>query len=124
MRLPLRILAAKVERGVLSKEEAIGLAKILRMLAEEQSIDQIFHINNPAHRPKSSEVNQRLFDLEVLRLPRKHGGEGLKLQEAVAEISKIHNKSEHTVWDNYKSPLGKTVRAEVKKIYINPLELE
>jgi len=60
----------------------------------------------------------------MLKLPRQHGGEGLKLEDAVAEISRLHNVSESTVWDNYKSPLGKAIRAEVKKICINPLELE
>ena len=124
MRFPLRILAAKVERSGLTKEEANGLAKALRLLADGQSIDQIFGIKNPAHRPQSPKVNQRLFDLEMLKLPRQHGGEGLKLEDAVAEISRLHNVSESTVWDNYKSPLGKVIRAEVKKICINPLELE
>jgi hypothetical protein len=124
MRFPLRILAAKVERNGLTKEEDIGLAKILRMLADEQSIDQIFGIKNPAHRPQKPAVNQRLFDLELLRIPTKHGGEGLKLEDAVAEISRLYEVSESTVWDNYKSPLGKAIRAEVKKICINPLELE
>jgi hypothetical protein len=124
MRFPLRILAAKVERNLLTEQEVVGLAKVLRLLADGQSIDQIFGIKNPAHRPQSPDVNQRLFDLEMLKLPRKHGGEGLKLEDAVAEISKLHHVSEHTVWDNYKSPLGKAVRAEVKKICINPLELE
>ena len=124
MRFPLRILAAKVERSDLTKKEANGLAKVLRLLADGQSIDQIFGIKNPAHRPKKPDVNQRLFDLELLRIPTKHGGEGLNLENAVAEISRLHKVSESTVWDNYKSPLGKVIRAEVKKICINPLELE
>jgi hypothetical protein len=124
LKVSLRLLAAKVERNLLTEEEVVGLAKVLRLLADGQSIDQIFGIKKPAHRPKKPDVNQRLFDLELLRIPTKHGGEGLNLEDAVAEISRLHEVSESTVWDNYKSPLGKAIRAEVKKICINPLEQE
>ena len=67
------------------------------------------------------QLEQRVFDVAVLQLPKKQGGGGLKKDAAIEEVAKIHNKSVDTIIDEYKSDRGKKVRAMVKQNYYNPL---
>lgn len=116
-----RVLAGKLEVGALSQAERAGLAKLLRGLAEGLTVNELLGIKNPAHRPKGMETEQRIFDVAVLQLPKKHGGGGLRKDAAIEEVAKIHNKSVETINDEYKSDRGKKIRAMVKENYYNPL---
>lgn len=120
-RYSLRVLAGKLEVGTLSQAEKTGLAKLLRGLGEGLTVNEILDIKNPAHRPQGMQLEQRIFDVAVLQLPKKHGGGGLKKDAAIEEVAKIHNKSVDTIIDEYKSDRGKKVRAMVKQNYYNPL---
>ena len=121
-RYQLRVLAGKLEKSALTQTERAGLAKLLRGLAEGYSINEIFDIEPPAHRPKGWDLEQRIFDVAVLQLPKKHGGGGLKKELAIEEVAKIHNKTAQTINDDYKSDRGKKIRAMVKTNYKNPLQ--
>lgn len=124
LRFPIRILAGRLEQGTLTRVEAQALATLLRLLADGQSIEEIFNIKRSAHRPPNYKLQQRLYDLEVMKQPVKHGGMGLKLDDAIRKISEIHHISEETIKSDYKSDVGKSIRAEVKRTVFNPLELE
>jgi hypothetical protein len=120
-RYQFRVLAGKLEKSSLSQAERAGLSKLLRGLAEGYSVNEILGIEPPAHRPKGMDLEQRIFDVAVLQLPKKHGGSGLKKDAAIEEVAKIHNKSVDTIGDDYKSDRGKKIRAMVKANYYNPL---
>ena len=120
-RYQLRVLAGKLEKDALTQAERAGLAKLLRGLAEGNSVNEILGIDPPAHRTKSMDLEQRIFDVAVLQLPKKHGGGGLKKDLAIEEVAKAYNKTVQTIVDDYKSDRGKKVRAIVKANYYNPL---
>ena len=120
-RYQLRVLAGKLEKSALTHAERAGLAKLLQGLAEGYSINEILDIEPPAHRPKGWDLEQRIFDVAVLQLPKKHGGGGLKKEFAIEEVARIHNKTAQTINDDYKSDRGKKIRAMVAANYYNPL---
>jgi hypothetical protein len=120
-RYQFRVLAGKLEKGSLSQTERVGLAKLLRGLGEGFTVNEILDIKNPAHRPQGMQLEQRIFEVAVLQLPKKHGGCELKKDAAIEEVAKIHNKSVDTINDEYKSDRGKKIRELVKSNYYNPL---
>jgi len=120
-RYQFRVLAGKLEKGLLTQAERDGLAKLLRGLGEGFTVNEILDIKNPAHRPQGMQLEQRIFDVAVLQLSKKHGGGGLKKDAAIEEVAKIHGKSVDTVFDEYKSDRGKKIRDLVKSNYYNPL---
>ena len=120
-RYQFRVLAGKLEKGSLSQAERVGLAKLLRGLGEGFTVNEILDIQNPAYRPPGMQLEQRIFDVAVLQLPKKHCGGGLKKDAAIEEVGKIHNKSVDTINDEYKSDRGRKIRELVKSNYYNPL---
>lgn len=121
-RFQLRVLAGKLSQSTLTQAERRGLVKLLLGLAEGNNVNEILDIDVPAHRPRGMEIEQRIFDVAVLQLPKKHGGSGLTKDQAIEEVAKMHSKSVETIFDDYKSERGKKVRAIVKANYYNPLE--
>ena len=117
----LNVAAGKVEMGTLTIEERRGLAKILRALANGKSINEIFEIEIPSHRPRSFVLEKRIQEVAVLMLPVVHGGEKLTKQKAIEKVSRLHHVEIDTIEDDYKSARGKAVRAQVKATYFNPL---
>jgi hypothetical protein len=119
-RFPLRVLAGKLAAGSLTKEECLALVEFLRALADGQTVEEVLGVKNPPHRPKSWELEQRIFDVAVLQLPKKHGGSGLKKDPAIEEVAKAYHKAFESIADDYKSERGKKIRAMVKANYYNP----
>lgn len=120
-RRALRVLAGKVEIGTLDNTERRGLATLLRALADGQTVTEIFEISSPPHRSKGSALEQRIFDVEVLRLPVAHGGENLSKKAAIAKVASLHHVEIGTIEEDHKSERGKAVRQQVKATYFNPL---
>lgn len=123
LRLQLRVLAGKLEIGAITQDERRGLIKLLRLLAEGESLDGIFGVINAAHRPKSHQIEQRLYDMEVMRRPKEHGGSGFTKAKAIEEVARIHNVSVSTMETNCKSKRAKAIREMVIACHYNPLEL-
>ena len=122
-RYQFRVLAGKLEVGAaLSQADRIGLAKLLRGLGEGLTVNEILDIKNPAHRPQGMQLEQRIFDVAVLQLPKKHGGGGLTKNAAIEQVANTHNKSVDTIIDEYKSDRGKKIREFVKSNFYRPLE--
>ena len=123
-RSQLRILAGKLASETLRPEELESLVKFLLELAEGTTVEAALGLENKPHRPTGWALEQRIFDVAVLMLPKKHGGGGLKRDAAIAEIAAESNKGFETVFKDYKSDRGKRMRAMVKDNYYNPLELD
>ena len=120
-RFPLRVLAGKLAAGSITQEECVALVEFLRALADGQTVAEVLGVKNPPHRPKSWGLEQRIFDVAVLQLPKKHGGSGLKKDFAIEEVAKAYHKTVQTIADDYKSDRGKKIRAMVAANYYNPL---
>jgi hypothetical protein len=120
-RYQLRVLAGKLEKGSLSQTDRAGLAKLLRGLGDGFTVSEILDVKTPPHRPQGMQLEQRIFDVAVNMLPKKHGGGGLKKEAAINEVAKTYNKSVDTICDEYKSDRGKKIRELVKSNYFNPL---
>lgn len=120
-RMILNVAAGAVEAGTLTIEQRRGLAKILRALADGKSINEIFEIEIPSHRPRSFVLEKRIQKVAVLMLPVVHGGEKLTKKKAIEKVACLHHVEIGTIEDDYKSARGKAVRAQVKATYFNPL---
>ena len=121
-RYQLRVLAGKLLAGSLTQGEKMGLAKLLRMLGDGLTVEEILGVKNPAYRPQGKSLEQRVFDVARLQLAQKHGGGGLKRDAAITEVARLFNKGFDSVLDEYKSDRGKKIRAMVKAEHYNPLE--
>jgi hypothetical protein len=124
LRFALRVLAGKLELNALNPTEISGLCKLLRGLADGESVDSIFGLKNAPHRPKGAAISQRLFDVEMLRLPKKHGGEGMTKKAAIAKVAELHHVSISTVESDYKSDLAMQMHKDVVSGIYNPLALD
>ena len=120
-RMILNVAAGKVESDTLTIEERKGLAKILRALADGKSINEIFEIEIPSHRPRSFVLEKRIQEVAFLILPVDLGGEKLTKKKAIEKVARLHHVEIGTIEDDYKSARGKAVRAQVKATYFNPL---
>jgi hypothetical protein len=120
-RLALRVIAGKVEMGTLAEAERRGLATLLRALGDGKTVDEFFDIKTPAHRAKGTALEQRIFDVEVLRLPIAHGGENMSKNDAIAKVALLNHVEIGTIEDDFKSARGKAIRQQVKATYFNPL---
>jgi hypothetical protein len=121
IRMSLRVLAGKLESGTIDDSERRGLASLLRALGDGKTLDQIFEIKRIPQRPKGNALEQRIFNVEVLRLPIALGGENLSKKDAIAEVAKIHNVEIGTIEDDHKSLRGKEIRKMVKDQNYNPI---
>ena len=119
--MALRVLAGKIVTGALDNTERRGLAKLLRALADGHTIDEIFEISSPPHRSKSAALEQRIFEVEVMRLPIAHGGENLSKKDAIAKVAGLFHVEISTIEEDYKSKRGKAVRQQVRATFFNPL---
>jgi len=94
--LTLRVLATKIEHGLLTSDEAQVIASILRRIAEGESADDLFG-GRPTNRPMK---HQTLYYVDqVFRLTqRSHNGlPGLKVADAIQEVASSANVSPDTV---------------------------
>lgn len=114
IRMLLRVLAGKLEHNLLDQAEAASIVHLLCRLAEGDSLDEIFGIWRPANRPPDPALEQRLYDMAIMRLPVKLGGEGKSYQETITETAQRYNKSPETIRADYKSERGKKMREIAK----------
>jgi hypothetical protein len=121
VRMALRVIAGKLEMGTLGEAERKGLATLLRALGDGKTVDEFFDIKTPAHRAKGTALEQRIFDVEVLRLPIAHGGENMSKNDAIAKVALLNHVEIGTIEDDFKSARGKATRQQVKATYFNPL---
>lgn len=116
VRMLLRIWSGKLEQGLLSPDEVGALARLLLMLADGDSVDDIFGIWRPANRPHDPGLEQRLHDMAAMRLPVALGGEGLSYPETIKLTAEQHKKSVDTIKSDYKSEAGMAIRAAAREI--------
>lgn len=110
----LRVWAGKLERNLTDPAEVAEIAGLLRRLALGDDIDEIFGIWRPASRPIDPALEQRLYDMAMMRLPVAQGGEGMSYADTIAVTAKRYNRSPETIKKDYSSERGKEIRAEVK----------
>jgi len=114
--LQLNVLASKLQLGLLDPNEIRALADFLRGIAGGKSLDELFGIKRQRGRPKSSVLEQQLFDMALMRLPVSLGGEGLSYKEMITTVARRYKKPSVTVTADYKSARGQEIRKEVKEI--------
>ena len=114
IQLLLRVWAGKLERNLTDPAEATAIADLLRRLATGDDIDEIFSVWRPANAPYNPALEQRLYEMAAMRLPVKHGGEGMSYADTIALTAKRYHRSPKTIESDYSSERGKEVRAEVK----------
>ena len=114
IRMLMRVWATKLEQNLLDKAEVVSIATVLRRLAEGETVDDIFGIWRPASRPQDPALEQRLYEMAVMRLPVKLGGEGMSYRDTIAQTADRYGRSSDTIRRDYNSVRGREVRAEVK----------
>lgn len=114
IQLLLRVWAGKLKHGSLDPADTDSLVELLCRLAEGESVDEIFGIRRPAGRPPDPALEQRLYEMAMMRLPVELGGEGKSFPKTIAETAQRHHKSPETITKDYKSERGKEIRKTVK----------
>jgi|LauGreDrversion4_2_1035121.scaffolds.fasta_scaffold49989_2 hypothetical protein len=93
-RLRLRLLAVHNDVNNLSEDDRKMVSALLRHLAGGGATEDFFGVGNPAHRPTSPAVEQRVFDVCLAMTPKEFGGEGLKRAEAIRKVATDHKIDE------------------------------
>lgn len=116
--LTLRVLASKLELGLLTKDETQIIASIFRRIAEGESAEDLFG-GRPSNRPKK---HQTLYFVDqVLGLTQANfdGTPGLKVSEAINQVAAAANVSPDSVKTAYYSKLGRSFRESILKAPMN-----
>lgn len=114
-RLTLRLLAVQLEASNLTAEQRTMLGSLLRHLGDGCTVEDFFDLKPKAHRPETARLEQRIFDVMLLRSPREMGGENLSLKAAIERVAQAHSVQFQTVESDYKSTRGKALRDSFKK---------
>jgi hypothetical protein len=117
-RLRLRLLAAQAWYNNLSTTDKRLLYDLLVHLADGGKTEDFFGGSNPAHRPTSAAVEQRVFDVCLAMAPELSGGEGLKKDQAIISVAKIHGVDAEVIRDNLKSTRGKKLYERFSKAFL------
>lgn len=120
-RLRLRVLAGKLELGLLSPEEASVLAGIIRGLAEGEVFDEIVGSKRPAERPSRDTTELYVEQVFGLTQPTFDGKPGMRVGEAIAAVADALNLSRDTVNTAYYSKPGREHLLRVKESHIDPI---
>ena len=94
--LTLRVLASKIEHGLLTNDEAQSIASILRRIAEGESADDLFG-GRPTNRPKKHQTLYYVDQVFGLTQPSFNGHPGLKVGDAIHQVASNANVSPDTV---------------------------
>ena len=110
LKYQLRVLASKIERDLLNREEKKALALLFRRIAEGENFDEILGVKRSARRPKNDVIDHRVYEVEMMRLPKNQGGDGLNRKEAIEKVALFHSVAISTVESDLKSERGKAIR--------------
>lgn len=91
------------------------LGSLLRHLGDGGTVEEFFNLKTKAHRPESARLEQRIFDVMLLRSPKEIGGENLSLKAAIERVAETHKVEFQTIQSDYKSTRGKAVREMFKR---------
>lgn len=117
-RLRLRLLATQNALGNLADTDARLLYDLLIHLADGGKAEDFFGGGNPAHRPTSPAVEQRVFDVCLAMAPKVAGGEGLSREQAISSVASIHKVDDDVIKDNLKSTRGKKLYERFFKAFL------
>lgn len=116
-RLRLRLLAAQNALGNLADTDKRLLYDLLIHLADGGKTEDFFGGGNPAHRPTSAAVEQRVFDVCLAMASEVAGGEGLSREQAISSVAGIHKVDDDVIKDNLKSTRGKKLYERFSKAF-------
>jgi len=114
-RMLLRVWAGKVENCILPEDEALEVAKLLRLLADGKTVFEILGIQRVKNRPKSYMIEQRVRDVVILQRTRSEGGEGLDVGQAISKIAARKPViAKQSLTTAYYGKHGKEIRASMQ----------
>ena len=117
-RLRLRLLAVQACYDNLSIPDKRLLYDLLLHLADGGTTEDFFGSGNPAHRPPSAALEQRVFDVCFAMAPEMAGGEGLSRAQAISSVAKIHGVDDEVIKGNLKSTRGKKLYEGFSKAFL------
>lgn len=112
--LTLRVLASKLERGLLTPEEARATATLLRRIAAGDSIDDILGAKRAANRPHEDRTHHYVEQVYGLTQPTYDGKPGMTVTAAIDEVASTCNISISTVKTAYYSEAGRAYLEVIK----------
>jgi hypothetical protein len=118
--LDLKILAGKIERNLLSPDEAKEIANIFRRVAAGENFDEILGVTRFANRPNAGKTDHYVEQVYGLTTPtysweNKEPVPGMTVTDAIKEVAAACNVSIFTVKSAYYSKDG---RQHLKKIKV------
>lgn len=119
--LRLRVLAGKLELGLLSPDETGVLAEIIRRLAGGETLDEIFGIKRYANRPIRNTTEH--FVEQVFGLIELNQGQTQKMKvgDAITLVAAEAKVSDETVKAAYYSKPGREHLKLLKETLVDPI---
>jgi hypothetical protein len=113
--LTLKILASKLERGLLNTSETKLIAGLLRRVANGEDASVVFESKKPANRPIANKTEEYVVNVSILNTPFFNPAsgkleEGLGIGEAIKKVAADAYVSEQTVRSAFYSKKGQALR--------------
>lgn len=124
--LDLKILAGKIERNLLTPDEAKEIANIFRRVAEGENFDEILGVSRLANRPNTDKTEHYVEQVYGLTIPtyswkNKEAFPGMNVTEAIKEVADACNVSISTVKSAYYSKDGRQHLTKIKAALNNQI---
>ena len=117
--LLLSVWAGKLERNLLTEDEAKTIADLLRRVAKGEDASEVFCTKRPANRPSSDKTAEYVNSIHLSTSPFFNSAtgqleNGLGVGAAIKAVANEFNVSEETVRTAYYSTHGKALRDKLK----------
>ena len=124
--LDLKIVAGKIERNLLTPDEAKEIANIFRRVAAGENFDEILGVTRLANRPDSGKTDHYVEQVYGLTTPtysweNKANIPGVTVTKAIEEVAAACNVSISTVKTAYYSKDGRQHLKKIKATLDNQL---
>ena len=117
--MTLRVLASKLEHGLLTIEEVETIALILRRIARGEDPNLFFGVR-PTHRPNHYKTYYYVDQIIGLMEPTFNEKPGMKVGQAIQEVAKEAGVSPDHVRSAYYSRLGRSYAEKIRKALAGP----
>ena len=119
--MTLRVLASKLEHGLLTIEEVETIALILRSIARGEDPNLFFGVR-PTHRPNHYKTYYYVDQIIGLMEPTFNEKPGMKVGQAIQEVAKEAGVSPDHVRSAYYSRLGRSYAEKIRKALAGPFQ--
>lgn len=115
-KLRLRLIAVYNDTDNLSPADKSLISALLRHIADGKPADDFFGVKKAAHRPRTGNIEQRIWDVCLSMAPKNMGGDGLNRASAIQCVAQEHKIADSTLIESLKTKTGRALYREFRAV--------